>query len=109
MKNGLPEHEIPIWRPYEVMQSVVRVFTAESGKYDFPMVSLIVSIRIGEVDQMRFLRDVDAVSPENEGEGDCQIIGKHRRLVGLTVSIEIFKDYDFVIGLFARIEMGIGC
>ena len=109
MKNGLPEHEISIGSPHEVMESVVRVFTAESGQYDFAVVRFVISIGIGKVDQMRLLGDIHAISPENEGEGNFQVVCKNCRLVCLAVSIEIFQDNNLIIGFFAGIEVGIGC
>ena len=64
----------------------------------FLAVGLAVLVIVDEQREVRFLGYVDAFRRELEADGNMQMVGEDRLLIGLTVAIRVFEDDQFVIG-----------
>ena len=61
-------------------------------------VGLAVLVIVDEQREVGFLGHIDAFRRELEADGDVQVVGEDRLLVGLTVAIRVFEDDQFIIG-----------
>lgn len=100
------------------VQRVVMIAAVEAGEEDFTLVDggvkLPVAVDVGIDDQVGRAGDVDFVVDDGDAEGseELGVLDKHAGLVGLAVTIGIFKNDDAVAGgifaLMAAVVVSLG-
>ena len=59
--------------------------------------------------QVRLFGYIDSPVSKHEAEGDVEVVGIDRRLVGFAILVRVLEDHDLVIGLIARVDVRVGC
>jgi len=108
VEDGLAEEEVAAGGPDEIVEGVMGVLAAEAGVEDLAGVGVIVAVGVLQVDEVRFLGEIDAaLGVEGEGEGDEEVLGEGGALVGFAVGIGVLEDDEFVVGLVAGVDVGV--
>ena len=77
------------------MVGVVRV---EAVQDQLEPVRLAVLVVVDEQRQVRFLGEIHAFRGELEADRQVKVLGEHRLLVGLAVTVGVFEDQELVVG-----------
>ena len=77
---------------------VVRVMRVEAVHEDFQPVRLVVVVGVDQQAEVGFLREIHTLGGQLETDGQVQVAGEDRLLVGLSVVIGVFEDDELVIG-----------
>ena len=87
---------------------VMVVLNSKTGQRQLPHVRNIIAIRVLEEEHVRRLSDVAAAIGELDSRWKIKPFGKHRRLVGLSIAIDILQDDNLIVGHFAWFDLRIG-
>ena len=77
---------------------VVRVMRVEAVHEDLQPIRLVVVVGVDQQAEVGFLREVHTLGGQLEADGQVEISGEDRLLVGLPVVIGVFEDDELVIG-----------
>lgn len=87
---------------------VMAVLDAEAGEGEFFLVGDVVSVGVLIEKDVGGLRDVAAAIGELDAGGEVEAVGEDGGFVGFAVTVGVFEDDDFVVGLLPGFELGVG-
>ena len=106
VEPGVPDTAIKpvIEAPMEVVGLGVSVADAPAFDHHFTNVRLVIPVRVLEEKKPGRLGHDHTAPGENQAGRQIQMIGKYGKLIGLSISIGVFADFDRVITLSAGID-----
>lgn len=105
--NRLIEVDISGGAVAEGVENVVSVLGAEAREDDFARVCDVVSVGVLHIKKFGGVGDIGAVSSGENSGGDEQAVGEDGGFIGAAVAVGVLENDNFVIGDFARFELGI--
>ena len=95
------------WPPDERSNRMVTVSRVETAEDDVPLVSLVVSVGIDQMNQVRLLSNVSAAVSDFKTSRQMQLVSKDRLLVRFPVAIGVFENEQFVVRFVRRLVLRI--
>ena len=96
-ENSFAHNDGPGWIGTEGGYRVVGVMIIKSGKEDFSLIVLVITVRILKEYQASTLGNIDAIMGNFETDGNVQVVGKVGLFIRFPVVVGIFKNDQLVL------------
>ena len=106
--NGLVKKQRTFRSPTERVNKVVRVGYTEARQHAAFFIGFPIAVGIHEVQNFGRIGHIHAAITWKYPRGRQQSLGKNRRLIRFAIAVGIFQHIEFIVGLFARFDVGVG-